>query len=86
MNTRDLIKSTNGKNLTVIFTKKDGSTRKMNARLGVRQGVKGTGLKFNPVDHGLMTVFDMKKHAHRMVNLETVESFRCGHTNINWSK
>ena len=84
MTTRDLIKSTKGRVFTATFVKKNGETRRMNARLGVRKGVTGKGLKFSPEEHGLITVFDMKKNAHRMINLETLQSFRCGKT--TWRK
>jgi hypothetical protein len=57
---------------SVTFIKKDGSIRRMVARLGVRKGVKGKGMSFNPSDKGLMVVFDMHKREFRMINLETI--------------
>jgi hypothetical protein len=66
----------NGKIFSVTFVKKDGSIRKMTARLGVKKGIKGVGLKFNPSDHNLMVVYDMHKRAYRMVNLSTIISFK----------
>lgn len=66
-----------GKIFTVFFIKKtDGTRRKMNCRKGVKKGVNGNGLKFNPADHNLVTVYDMQKQGHRMVNLETVYALR----------
>jgi hypothetical protein len=56
----------------VTFIKKDGSLRRMVARLGVRKGVKGVGMSFSPSDRGLMVVFDMHKREFRMINLNTI--------------
>lgn len=38
-----------------------GEERAMACRYGVRRGVKGTGLAFNPADKDLLCVFDMGK-------------------------
>lgn len=84
MNTRQLIQSTNGRIFTATFTKKDGTTRRMNARLGAHVNLKGKGLNFKPEDKGLISVFDMQKHAYRFVNTETMSEFRCG--SASWSK
>jgi hypothetical protein len=46
----------------------------MNARLEVKKGVKGVGLNFNPSEHNLIPVFDMKKGAHRMINCNNLVS------------
>jgi len=56
----------------VEFIKKDGSLRKMNARLGVKKGVKGTGMAYNPIEKGLLPVYDIEKGSFRMINLKTV--------------
>ena len=54
-----LIKESRGKLFSVTFIKrKDGSRRRMTARVGVRKGVNGDGLKFNPADHNLLTVHE----------------------------
>lgn len=79
-----MIRATKGKVFTATFTKKDGTVRRMNARLGVRKNVKGVGLKFKPADKGLITVFDMQKDEHRMINLATLQEFTCGKT--HWRK
>lgn len=67
-----LIRQTKGKVFTAVFTKKDGSVRKINCRLGVSKKLNGTGLPYNPADHNLLTVFDMKEKDYRMINLETL--------------
>ena len=57
---------------TVTFIKKDNSIRIMNARRGVKKGVKGVGLAYNPTEKDLITVFDMQKEAFRMINAKTI--------------
>ena len=57
---------------SVEFIKKDGSVRTMTARLHVKKGVKGTGMAYNPIEKGLLPVWDMQKNGFRMINLKTV--------------
>ena len=72
----NLLRETENKRIfTVTFVKEDGSIRKMNAMRGVRKGVKGVGLKFNPSDKNLLSVYDMQKKGFRFVNLDDVISF-----------
>ena len=61
---------------TVEFTKKDGTHRVMNCRMGVRKHLKGGDLNYNPVEKGLLTVFDMQKNAYRCVPLDRVKKAR----------
>jgi len=72
----DLIKETAGKVFTVIFTKKDGTSRKMNCRLGVSKYVTGKGMAYTPADYDLMTVFDMQKAEYRTLNLKTLTALQ----------
>jgi len=65
-----------GKIASADFIKKDGSLRKMVFRTKVTKGVTGEGMKYNPSDYGLRTVYDMQKLAFRMINLETIISIR----------
>jgi hypothetical protein len=73
---REQILATNGKFFSVSFIKKDGTTRKMTARLGVKKNIKGVGLKFNPTEKNLIVVFDVHKKAYRMINLLTIFKFK----------
>lgn len=73
---REQILATNGKFFSVSFIKKDGSERKMTARLGVKKDIKGVGLKFNPSERNLIVVFDIHKKAYRMINLSTIFKFK----------
>jgi hypothetical protein len=67
-----IIKNTKGKYFTVSFTKKDGTNRVMNARLGVKIYLKGGTLPYNPDEKGLIPVFDAKIKGYRMVNINTI--------------
>jgi hypothetical protein len=73
---KEKILQTNGRFFSVSFIKKDGTERRMTARLGVKKNIKGVGLKFNPSDHNLMVVYDVHKRAYRMINLLTIFKFK----------
>jgi len=61
---------------SVEFIKKDGSLRKMVARLGVKKGVKGVGMAYNPTEKGLLPVYDMQKLAFRMIVIDTIQKLQ----------
>ena len=61
---------------SVTFIKKDGSERTMVARLHVKKGVNGKGMGYNPVEKGLLPVWDMQKNGFRMINLKTVTELK----------
>jgi hypothetical protein len=67
-----VIKNSKGKYFTVSFTKKDGTNRIMNARLGVKVYLKGGTLPYNPDEKGLIPVFDAKVKKYRMINIDTI--------------
>lgn len=69
-----LIKSTAGRIFTVTFVKKDGSLREMNCRLGVTKYLKGGELAFDVDVYDLMPVFDVKKKAYRMIQLNSIKT------------
>lgn len=69
---------TRGKFFSVTFTKKDGTRRDMTCRLRVKKHLKGGKQPYNPLQKGLITVFDVKKQAYRMVNVNTVHQIKVG--------
>jgi hypothetical protein len=75
---KQLIKATKGKFFTVTFTKKDGTTRVMNARLGVKAYLKGGDLPYDPDTKGLIPVYDMKNNGYRMINVNTISNLKIG--------
>jgi len=75
---KQLIKDTKGKFFTVTFIKKDGTTRIMNARLGVKAYLKGGELPYDPEAKGLIPVYDVKTGDYRMVNINTITDLKIG--------
>jgi hypothetical protein len=67
-----LIKTFKGQYFGVTFVKKNGDVRQMNARLGVKKGVTGEGMKYDPAAKQLITAFDQQKKDFRMINLKTL--------------
>jgi hypothetical protein len=80
---KQLIKDTKGKFFTATFTKKDGTERVMNARLGVKAYLKGGDLPYNPDEKGLIPVYDMKNSGYRMVNVNTIKKLKIGNNEYN---
>jgi len=76
---RALIDNTKGKFFSISFIKRtNGAQRRMLARIGVKKGIKGVGLSYNPLDRDLMVVWDRVKKQFRMVSLDSVIHFKCG--------
>lgn len=73
---KTLIDSTKGKFFVVQFIKKDSTVRRMVCRLGVKKGLTGTGRTWEK--ENLITVYDVVNKGYRNVNLETVQSIKCG--------
>ena len=71
----ELLRSTKGKIFSCEFIKKDGTLRRMVARLGVAKNLKG-GRNGASSKNSLITVYDMAKQAYRMVNLETLKTVK----------
>ena len=82
MTATDMLKGSNGKFVTVKFTKKDGTERVMNGRTGVHNAknapLTGQGMAYKPADHGLMGIFDAQIQQYRMVNLNTLNELTVG--------
>jgi hypothetical protein len=74
----DMIKASKGKIFTVTFVKKDGSTRIMNARLGVKAYLQGGSLPYNPEEKGLLPLFDIQIKSYRVINLKTITELTIG--------
>ena len=70
MNHIENILNSKGRIFTVTFTKKDGSTRVMNCRLGVTKHLKGGTSTLNPDEY--ITVYDMQNKGYRAINRSTI--------------
>ena len=75
-----MVKSTKGKWFSCTFIKKDGSKRVMNGRVGCHIGVKGTSNRKQK--ENLVTVYEPKVKGYRMINVDTMLTFKCG--GLNW--
>ena len=69
---KELIKGSKGKIFAATFTKKDGSSRLMNARLGKKYTPTGKAAPYKVEDYNLLPVYDMKIKAFRMININTL--------------
>tara|TARA_B100001939_G_scaffold314259_1_gene298582 strand:- start:135 stop:437 length:303 start_codon:yes stop_codon:yes gene_type:complete len=58
----------------VDFTKKDSSFRVMICRGGVKKGVTGKGLNYDPKEYNNAIVFDMENDGFRTIPIERVHS------------
>ena len=69
---KELIKGSKGLIFAATFTKKDGSHRLMNARL--KKYISKTGRKtpYKAENYDLIPIYDMRKKAFRMLNLNTL--------------
>ena len=70
---------------SIQFEKRDGTLRNMNARTGVyrprpdgTQRITGAGMKYNPSDFELRTVWDMQKDAYRHIAVDRVTRITIG--------
>lgn len=89
---RDILELNKGRFLTITFTKKDGTERKMNIQPAAVQ----THLAINPNPSAiqgtetrrrnhpnLIPVYDVQKGAIRSVNVDTIKSIRSNHFTFN---
>ena len=70
------IDNTKGTFFSAKFIKRDGSTRVMLCRNGVKKGLKGGTLKYNPRERGNAVVWDIKKSAYRTIPLSRVTKLK----------
>ena len=78
----NLILSSEGKILTVTFTKKDVTIRTLNGRLGVIKHLKGGVSTLDPSK--FITIYDMQSKGYRAINRETIKGVTIGGvTHIN---
>lgn len=85
---RSILKATNGQLFSITFTKRtDGEERKIVGRTGVRRGVTGTGLRYDPAERDLLTLWDNgkvpnaqgeKSQGHKTVPLNDIKELHAG--------
>ena len=69
---KELIKQSKGLIFAATFTKKDGSSRLMMARLGKKYTPTGKAAPYKAEDYNLLPAYDMKIKAFRMININTL--------------
>ena len=70
---KELIKQSKGLIFSALFIKKDNTHRLINARLGKQYTSKtGRPAPYKPQDYNLISLYDMRKKAFRMLNLNTL--------------
>lgn len=67
----------NGRIFNVTFVKRNSEVRRMNARLGVKKNLKGTGLKYDPTSRGNLIVYSMSDNGYRTINLNSILRIKC---------
>ena len=70
---KELIKESKGLIFAATFTKKDGTQRIMNARLGKKYTPTGKAAPFKPSYYNMISVYDMRKKGFRMINFNTLK-------------
>lgn len=73
-----IVASSNGRFVSVVFIKKDGTQRAMLCRLGVTKHLKGGESKLDADQY--LTVFDVQKEAYRAINRDTIVSVKLAGT------
>jgi hypothetical protein len=60
---------------TVTFKKRStGEIRTMNCRYGVEKHLAGGDLTYNPIEKGLIVVYDLNKQGYRQIPIEGIVS------------
>ena len=77
-NVMAVLKANNGRFVGVTFTKKDGSTRRMNLIFSARK-VAEHRFNFNPITKGLIPVWDVVKAGIRFINCNDSVEVRAAH-------
>jgi hypothetical protein len=67
-----IISKKDGKFFGVKFIKKDGTIRKMSCKRVVKKEINGKGMSYNPLERGLIPVYDLNKKGYRTINLATI--------------
>jgi hypothetical protein len=65
-----------GKFFTARFVKKNGEIRTIRARLGVKKGLKGGELSYNPSERNNLIVWDLEKQAYRTIKFDNLLEIR----------
>jgi len=74
-----ILANTDGQIFSCEFIKRTtGELRKMVCRTGVTIGVKGVGHRFDPIQKGLIQVWDVQVEQFRFISIEGLKSAKVG--------
>jgi len=71
----EIILNSNGKFVTITFTKKDGTERVLTGRMGVTKHLKGGVSTLDAEQY--IPIFDVQSQGYRAVNRDTIKSVKC---------
>jgi hypothetical protein len=81
---REVIKKLAGGTIfSVRFTKKDGTERSMVCRLGVKKHLAGGEMPYDPIEKGLLPVYDLQKKGYRCIPLSRILKDEAGNYEIH---
>lgn len=70
--------ATNGRVFSVTFIKRStGKEKTIRARVGVKTGRNGSGMRYNTRNKKLIVVFDMKKRTYKCIPIDGIEAVSC---------
>ena len=69
---KELIKESKGLIFSTTFIKKDNTIRTLTSRLFIKYKKTGIEPPYKPEDYNLIPLYDMRKKAFRMLNLNTL--------------
>ena len=78
---KNTIELTKGRFFVVTFIKADGTIRKMTTRIGVKKGIKGTGVPMKSDD--TIRLYDVNIQQYRTVKPSNVICVQCGKLSYN---
>ena len=76
MNTKQVRKLVGHKIFSATFTKKDGTTRKMLCKLGVKKHLKGGVKTYDTESLNYLTVYSLDSRGYRTLNLNTLKEIK----------
>ena len=69
-----IIKSNPNIQFRVIYIKKNGITRILIGRYGVKINTKGQSMRYDPNEKNMINVFDDEIQRYRIINIDTIKS------------
>ena len=69
---KELIKESKGKIFSTTFVKKDNTIRTLTSRTGKQYTPTGKAAPYKPSEYNMISLYDMKRKAFRMLNFNTL--------------